>query len=82
MRKIKIAVLLFLFINLLSVFVFAAVHVVGYIGQWDTLTLVLCFVQYIPAGLCLAWSYTRSDTIFAPILIHAAINFIAIRGLR
>ena len=58
----------------LSCIAFSAVHVVGYIGTWDTLTLVLCFLQYIPAGLCLAWSYARSGTILAPILIHIAVN--------
>lgn len=58
----------------LSCIAFSAVHVVGYIGTWDALTLVLCFLQYIPAGLCLAWSYARSGTILAPILIHIAVN--------
>ncbi len=58
----------------LSCIAFSAVHVVGYIGKWDALTLVLCFLQYIPAGLCLAWAYERSGTILAPILIHIAVN--------
>lgn len=58
----------------LSCAVFSAVHVVGYIGQWDALTLSLCFLQYIPAGLCLAWAYERSGTILSPILIHIAVN--------
>ena len=58
----------------LSCIAFSAIHVAGYIGQWDALTLALCFVQYIPGGLCLAWAYDRSGTIWAPILIHIAIN--------
>jgi len=36
----------------------------------------------MPAGLCLAWSYTKSDTIFAPIVIHALVNATAIGFLR
>ena len=40
------------------------------------------FLQYLPAGLSLAWAYTKSDTIFAPIAIHACINLVAIGGLR
>jgi membrane protease YdiL (CAAX protease family) len=58
----------------LSCSAFSTVHVAGYINQADGLTLVLCFVQYLPAGLCLAWSYDRSGTIWAPILMHIAIN--------
>ena len=67
---------------LVSMAVFAAIHVLGYIESTDITTLLLCFIQYLPAGLCLAWSYTRADTIFAPILIHAAINFIGMNSLR
>ncbi len=66
----------------LSCMVFSAVHVVGYIGQWDMLTLALCFLQYIPAGLCLAWAYERSGTIWAPILIHIAVNQTGILSWR
>ena len=65
-----------------SCIVFSAVHVVGYIGQWDALTLALCFVQYIPAGLCLAWAYARSGTILSPILIHIAVNQAGILSWR
>ena len=66
----------------LSCIAFSAVHVAGYINQADGLTLVLCFVQYLPAGLCLAWSYHRSGTIWAPILMHIAINQTSILSWR
>lgn len=66
----------------LSAGVFSAIHVVGYIGQHDLLTLALCFVQYLPGGIALAWAYERSDTIVAPILMHIAINQIGIAALR
>jgi len=62
--------------------VFAAIHVVGYIGYYDPITLLLCFVQYIPAGLLLGWSYGRSGNIFAPILMHIAVNQTTILTLR
>lgn len=65
-----------------STFVFSAIHVVGYIGLYDPLTLVLCFIQYIPAGLCLGWTYARSGTIWAPILAHMAINQTSILAMR
>ncbi len=53
---------------------FAAIHVVGYIGRGDWLTLLLSFIQYLPAGLSLAYAYHRSDTIWAAILTHIAVN--------
>ena len=65
-----------------SILAFAIIHIIGYLGKYSAWELLLAVAQYLPAGLCLAWSYARSDTIFAPILIRAAINFITIRQLR
>ncbi len=67
---------------IISIAVFAAVHVIGYIGSLSWLDLLICFLQYVPAGLCLAWAYAKSDTIFAPVLIHATINAVAALKLR
>jgi len=67
---------------LVSILAFAIIHIIGYFGQYSALELLLAVAQYLPAGLCLAWAYTRADTIFAPILIHAAINFIGIHAMR
>jgi membrane protease YdiL (CAAX protease family) len=65
-----------------SVGAFCAIHVMGYIGYYEPLHLLLCFMQYIPAGLVLAYAYERSGSIFAPILIHMAINAIAMLFMR
>lgn len=65
-----------------SIFAFAAIHILGYVGQYRPVELLLATLQYLPAGLCLAWAYTKADTICAPIVIHAAINFLAFRALR
>ena len=67
---------------LVSMAAFAAIHVLGYIGTESVTTLVLCFLQYLPAGLCLAWTYTKADNIFAPIVVHALVNAIAIGAVR
>lgn len=67
---------------IVSILAFAIIHILGYIGRYAPLELLMAFLQYLPAGLCLAWAYTKADTIFAPILIHAAINYIGIHGLR
>jgi len=75
-----VAILLFA-VTYVSMLVFAIIHIIGYIGQYSALELLMALLQYLPAGLCLAWSYTKADTIFAPILIHAAVNFLTIRGM-
>ena len=67
---------------IVSILAFAIIHIIGYIGKYSALELLMAFLQYMPAGLCLAWSYAKADTIFAPILIHAAINAISINLLR
>ena len=67
---------------LVSMAAFAAIHVLGYIGSEDIARLVLCFIQFLPAGLCLAWTYTKADNIFAPVVVHAIVNAVAIGGLR
>ncbi len=66
----------------LSALLFCGVHVVGYVGSADGLTLTLCFLQYLPAALCLAWAYVRGDNIFAPILMHMLINAMNIYAVR
>ena len=66
---------------ILSAVVFCAIHVISYIGSYDPVTMVLCFIQYLPASLCLAWAYTEADNIFAPILIHITINTMCILAL-
>lgn len=65
-----------------STVVFCMIHVLGYVGFYDPITLLLCFFQYVPAGICLAWAYQRSDTLVAPILIHMIINLIGILSMR
>lgn len=59
---------------LVSIVVFSLAHVLNYVGMESFRTLALCFLQYLPAGFALAWSYRRSGSIFAPVLIHMAVN--------
>ncbi len=67
---------------LISTLVFAAIHVMGYIGFYDFKTLLLCFIQYLPAGIALNWAYEKADTIAAPILMHITINQIGMSAMR
>ncbi|MBO7184250.1 MAG: CPBP family intramembrane metalloprotease [Oscillospiraceae bacterium] len=66
----------------LSALLFAAIHVMQYVGLYTPGYLLLAFVQYLPAGIILAWGYQRSGCILTPMLIHAANNAIAISMTR
>ncbi len=65
-----------------SIPMFCIAHVMGYVGEYDFLTLFLCFLQYVPAGLILAWAYCKSGTVITSILMHMVINFVGILTLR
>ena len=67
---------------LVSICVFSFVHLIGYFDTYTPMQLLISFLSYLPAGLCLGWAYEKADTIFAPILIHAAVNAIGIYGMR
>lgn len=66
----------------LSTALFSAIHVVGYIGTTSTTVLLLCFLQYIPAGISLAWAYEKADSIWASILVHMTVNQISMSFMR
>lgn len=67
---------------IVSTVLFAAVHLMGYITVYDPTQLLLGFLQYLPAGLCLGFAYARSGSILAPVLMHIAINQIGISSMR
>jgi membrane protease YdiL (CAAX protease family) len=52
--------------------------VIAYIGTLSPMRLLLSLLQYLPAGYCLARAYAKSGSLFAPMLIHATINLIAV----
>lgn len=67
---------------LVSVLIFGFFHISSYLSTGDVVSLVLGFAQYVPAGLFLAWSYEKANSVFAPIVIHTAINAIGIYTMR
>lgn len=67
---------------LASAFAFSLVHILGYLGVYSPAQLLIALLQYVAPGLCLAWSYAASGSIFAPIFIHAFINFFTILSMR
>ena len=57
-----------------SMAAFAALHVVSFIGDQHWTVLLFSFLQYLPAGFVLGWSYQRSRSIWAPIALHGVMN--------
>ena len=66
---------------LISMAAFSAIHVVGYIGAASPLHLLVSFLQYLPAGYCLAWCYHQTGTIITPILMHTIVNVMGIYAI-
>ena len=46
----------------------------GYIGSYDPLTLMLCFVQYLGPSFVLCRTCQKDDSLCAPLLMHMAVN--------
>ena len=65
-----------------SVLIFASIHLLDYIGTADWKTLLVCLLQYLPAGFALAWAYANSENIVVPIFMHIINNAIAMVTLR
>ena len=61
-----VTILLFAFYHLWSMFVYA----------YDS-SLWWYLLQYVPAGFALCYAYERSGTVWCPIVLHAAINALA-----
>ena len=61
---------------------FASVHMLGYIGTCDALTLLLCTAQYVVPSALLCWVCHRADSLLAPMLLHMTINTIALFTTR
>ena len=67
---------------ILSSVLFSIIHLLGYLSIYTPVELLLAFIQYLPAGFVLAWTFVRADTIFAPILLHVLVNSVAILSMR
>lgn len=65
-----------------SMAAFSVIHIVNYVGVYSPLRLLLAFLQYLPAGLCLSWCYTKSGSIYGPIVMHSLINLYSLNLLR
>lgn len=62
----------------ISMIAFSAIHLLGYTGSLTPIELVLSFLQYLPAGLCLILCYRLTGTVITPVLMHMLVNFTGI----
>ena len=62
---------------ILSVGLFALVHVAGFIGSYSLMEMLVSLVIYIPSGVVLCVTYRRSGNLISPIFAHAVINLMA-----
>ena len=60
---------------------FSAIHVIGYLGVLSPVEILLSLLQYVPATVILCGVYAYTDTIYAPMLLHAIINLIAFAAM-
>ena len=61
---------------------FAAAHLVGYVGRYDGVSLLLCLLQYIGPSFVLCHTCRRADSLAAPLLLHMLINTLGCIFLR
>jgi len=61
---------------------FAAIHVWQYLLVAEPKEVLLAALQYIPAGIALGWTYEKSNTIWAPVILHMTINAITFGLMR
>lgn len=59
---------------------FALYHVIGY-ALFDP-TAWIYVLQYLPIGFLLCRIYERTNTIWAPMLLHALINYLSLGALK
>lgn len=64
----------------LSAFCFGLIHLLGFLGSC-TAEFLLSLVQYLPAGLILAWSCDKTGSLTAPIVVHMVINSISLLSI-
>lgn len=67
---------------IVSASIFSLIHLISYISMADLPTLVISFIQYLPAGVALAYSYEKSGTLLCPIMIHMVANLLATTATR
>ena len=65
-----------------SVILYALLPLASLFGKLPIDYLIISFLQYIPMGVMFAWIYTRTESIFTPILAHMLLNGLSVFAMR
>ena len=65
-----------------SILLFSFLHVWQFFGAVPAGTIVLAALEYLPAGIALGWTYEKAGNLWAPILLHMAVNAVSLGLLR
>ena len=65
----------------LSALCFGLIHLLGFLGSCTAEQFLLSLVQYLPVGLILAWSFDKTGSLTAPIVVHMVINSISLLSI-
>ena len=65
-----------------SVLLYAFLPLASLFGKLPVEYIVISFLQYIPMGVMFNWIYTRTETIWTPILAHILLNSASILAMR
>lgn len=63
---------------LVSCFLFAFVHVWQFVAVHRDFSYLLVMVQYFVPGAVMAWTFERSGSIWGSVLLHCAVNGLAV----
>ncbi len=66
---------------IVSALAFSVYHLWQYFLGGFEWPMLLYLLQYIPPSIALCWCYERSGSIWAPVVLHALVNFVSIRIL-
>ena len=67
---------------IISVVLFAVIHVASYLPQIGWNAAILSAIGYFPGGIALAWTYSKADSIWASMTLHAILNGIGVGLLQ
>ena len=67
---------------IVSVVLFAVIHVASYLPQIGWNAAILSAIGCFPGGIALAWTYSKADSIWASMTLHAILNGIGVGLLQ
>lgn len=64
-----------------SILIFSIYHLWSSVAIYHDWTILIYIIQYIPAGITLAWSYEKTGSVWTSIFLHMAINAVSVSAM-